>query len=429
MSAPAPSPSLLNAEARAEIETLAQDAVDRGFAPGVVVWIEEEDRPPYAYAYGKRDIDAAAPQTVDDLFRIYSMTKPVTVFAAMQLVDDGVMALDDPVSKFLPRYANARVYVGGDTLETLETAPLNRPLTIRDLMRHTAGMAYKSQTDHPVNQLYVLRGIDTGSGADIPPQDGSAPVASVGELAARIAEIPLLHQPGERFVYGNAHDVLGAVIEAASGERLGAFMKQRIFAPLGMDDTRFMVAASDEARMTAAYSAKTTTPGEGGVLRSARLDQLTQGELALADPSVDSVFSKPRAIDYGGAGLVSTAEDFARFARMLLNGGALDGKRILSEAAVAEMTSNQLSDEALAAADGLLAEGLTYGLGVAILDDPSSARAPLPTGSLLWGGAASTNFWIDPENKSVGVVMTQVFGGDFRTFYLEMHNAIYSGRK
>lgn len=412
--------------AEAQIAALAQAAVDRGFAPGVVVLVKERDRAPYAYVYGDRSLEMRAPLRGDDLFRIYSMTKPVTVAAAMILVDDGVISLDDPVATYIPSFAAARVYAGGDTVETLTTAPLVRPLTIRDLMRHTAGMTYKSADPHPTHRLYVLRGVDTGSGADIPPQDGSPPVASSADLADRIASIPLLDQPGARFSYGNAIDVLGRVVEVASSERLGAFMQRRLFAPLGMKDTTFRIADADAPRMTAAYSAPSSAPARGGVLNSAQLADLGRGKLTLVDPPEASVFARERPMDYGGAGLVSTAGDYLRFAEMLLGGGARNGVRILSRDAVAEMTRDQLTPEALAASAALTSEGVTFGLGVAISNDQQLSKANAPDGAYFWGGAASTFFWVDPQNRIAGVILTQVFGGDFRTFQLEMMKAIYS---
>ena len=413
------------ARAEASIEAIARDAVDRGFAPGVVVLVKEGDAAPFAYAYGARDIEDGDPLQMDDLFRIYSMTKPVTVAAALILVDDGVLSLDDPVEKFIPSFGAARVYAGGDTIEAMRTEPLQRPLTIRDLMRHTAGMTYKSADPHPVRRLYVLRGIDTGSGADIPPQDGSPPVSSSAELADRIAAIPLLDQPGARFSYGNAIDVLGRIVEVASGQRLGEFMRMRIFAPLGMNDTTFRIEVTDAPRMTAAYSAPRTTTPSGGILDAATLEELGSGALRLADPSTASVFSRPRPMDYGGAGLVSTPGDYMRFARMLLDGGALGEVRILSRSAVKEMTSEQLSPETLAASDALTREGVTFGLGVSITNNRALSKSGAPEGTYFWSGAASTLFWVDPENKIAGVIMTQVFDGEFRTFQLEMMKAIY----
>jgi CubicO group peptidase (beta-lactamase class C family) len=415
----------LVAEAAPEIRQIAKDAVDRGFAPGLVVMISERGTAPVSFAYGKRAIENGAPAAIDDLFRIYSMTKPVTSVAALILVDNGVIALDDPVAKYIPAFAKAQVYISGATLADLKTAPLERPMTIRDLMRHTAGLTYKSAQKDLVNQLYVLRGVDTGSGADTPPQDGSQPVASSAELAERIAAIPLLNQPGARFTYGNATDVLGRVVEVASGERLGAFMKRRIFDPLGMADTTFRIGEAQVARMTAAYSAPSNATGTGGVLDAAPIEALTAKPLTLADRGEASVFATDRRIDFGGAGLVSTANDYMKFAEMLLGGGARDGVRILSPARMAELTQSRLPPEALENAPGLTMEGLDFGLGVAVVVSPENAKVRTPEGVYFWGGAASTNFWVDPENEIVGVVMSQVFGGDVRTFYLEMLSAIY----
>lgn len=407
------------------VEALAQQAVDTNYAPGVVIYLQSGEDAPYEYAYGWRDKSSDAPQSTSDLFRIYSMTKPVTVAAAMILVDDGVLGLDDPVSKYIPAFGSSTVFVSGTTLESIQTEPLDRPVTIRDLMRHTAGMAYKSRAEDPVNQLYILKGIDTGSGADIGPQDGSDPVESAYELAERLAEIPLREQPGGKYTYGNATDVLGAVIEVASGESLGAFMKRRIFAPLSMDDTFFKVPSEAAPRMTAAYGARSTLGEPVSVLGAAKLEQLTVGALREIDSSENSLFMKQRAMHYGGAGLVSTAADYAQFARMLLNGGELEGERIVSERSVAEMFTNQLPESALAASPRLATDGLAFGLGGAIVTDSEKFPGNMPEGVYFWAGAASTYFWIDPKTDRVGIIMTQVFGGDFRAFVLAMIEEIY----
>jgi len=422
--APNPEPSLVQ-RAKSEIDSIAHASVDRGFAPGVVAIVYEQGDEAHSVVYGDSNIETEKAISRDSLFRIYSMTKPVTVVAALTLAEDGKINLDDPVSQYLPAFSDATIYKSGETLESLETEPPLRALTIRDLMRHTAGMTYKSPGQDPISQLYVLRGIDTGSGADIPPGDGTPPVDSSIELSNRIAAIPLLNHPGAKFTYGNATDVLGAIVEVASGMTLGAFMEERIFAPLEMNDTSFRVRSDQTERFAALYGAEQTVR-EAGAGEPVGFHELPErGALKLIETGAASVYSTERAMHYGGAGLVSTADDYMKFARMLLSGGALNGVRILSEASVEEMSRNQLSGEALAASQELVKEGLTFGLGVATVVSPGAGRYSAPTGSYFWGGAASTMFWVDPQNEIAVVVMTQVFGGDFRLFVSEISDAIY----
>jgi CubicO group peptidase (beta-lactamase class C family) len=413
------------AERVLRIEQLAREAVDRDFAPGVVIYIKQKNSEPYSFHYGWRDKAADSPLSGEDLFRVYSMTKPVTVAAALVLVDDGVIQLDDPVSKFIPAFSTTVAFAAGETLEELQTEALERPLTIRDLMRHTSGMIYKTRAQDPVTQLYVLKGIDTGSGVDIPPRDGSDPVKSARELAERIATIPLIAQPGEKYTYGNAIDVLGAVVEVASGQTLGAFMSERLFEPLQMQDTFFKVPSGQEPRMTAAYSSTSIKPGPESVFDVVDISELSVGALREFDPSAGGMFTTDRPMHYGGAGLVTTVSDYARFAEMLLNKGELDGVRVLNARRVEEMMSNQLSEAALNQSPRLSKDGVTYGLGGAIVQDPNQAPLSVPKGTYFWSGAASTFFWVDPENGTFGLVMTQVVGGDFNSYRLEIIDAWY----
>jgi CubicO group peptidase (beta-lactamase class C family) len=294
---------------------------------------------------------------------------------------------------------------------------------VRDLLRHTAGIPYRGGAN-AVEKMYVKRGIDNGGGPVVLPEDGSEPVTTLSELARRIAGTPLLDQPGQRFRYGNATDVLGRVVEVASGQSLGGFLSERIFQPLGMRDTAFQVPAQAVDRLSAAYYAKSSTPGGDRVLRQADTASLKSTGASLAEDPSKSVFAKPRAIAFGGAGLVSTAADYQRFLQLLRDGGSVDGKRLVSAASIAEMVRNQLPPAALEGS-ALAAQGLGFGLGVAVVTNPSLAPAPLPAGSYFWGGAASTYFWVDPSRRLTGVVMTQVFGGDVGPFYLDILRALY----
>ena len=420
---------------------LVQAMVQRGHAPGVVLDLRCNGQPWLATAAGVATGASGTPggtsstsptsatsatggqprpMKQDDLFRIYSMTKPVTAVAALLLVDDGRLSIDDPVAKHLPEFAAATVFAEEKDGKVL-TKPLERPLTVRDLMRHTAGMPYLAPVPHPVYKRYMERGIDNGSGEIHKPADGSPPIDSAAELSRRIASIPLLHQPGARHTYGSASDVLGRVVEVVSGQRLGDFMSARLFKPLGMNDTSFRVGPEVAARMTTAYAAPAQRPqGDGGVLNTQRTADLPPSKLAPVDPAEASAFSRPRPMDFGGAGLISTAADYHRFMSLL----AGTGPRLLSRASLAEASRNQLDDQALAQSS-LAPQGLGYGLSLGVVMDPQKAPAPATRGTVFWGGAASTYFWVDRERGINGVMMTQVFGGDVSPYFVELLNVIY----
>lgn len=408
-----------------QLREINADVVARGFAPGISASIYCDGKPLLIATEGLADAARNRPMAADDLFRIYSMTKPLTSLATMILVDEKRLKLDDPVAKYLPEFALATVFESGDTPESITTLALKRAVTVRDLLRHTAGLTYMSPASGAVSKLYVLRGIDHGGGGAVVPADKSAPISDINEFTRRLATIPLHDQPGERFRYGNATDVLAAVVEKASGERYRDFMATRILTPLKMQDTFFDVPREKVGRLTAAYMGKSSEAGNGNVLRSTRVKDLGQGKVAQVEDPQASIFSKPRYIDFGGAGLVSTAGDYQRFLHMLLNDGQLDGVRVVSPGTVAEMTRNQLGAEALATPN-LAAQGLGFGLGFAVFNDVTKAPAAVPKKGYFWGGAASTYFWVDPDRRITGVVMTQVFGGDVAPFYLEMLNTLYA---
>jgi CubicO group peptidase (beta-lactamase class C family) len=409
----------------AQVADIAQAALDKRMAPGVVTMIRDRHGVIYSDIRGLSDVETAAPLHGDHLFRMYSMTKPVTTSVAMMLVEDGTLSLDDPVSKWIPAFADARVYAGGTRPEDIVTIPLERPVLIRDLMQHTAGLGYPFSQDDPVSALFVLRGIETGSRADAPPADGSLPPATLAEMVDRLAGIPLRTQPGDAFTYGNATDVLGRVIEVAAGKRLSDVMSERLFGPLGMTESHFSVPETKVGRLTSAYRAITDPRAQDAILDQTDPDLLPAGDLARVDVAATSPFARPCPIDFGGAGLVSTAGDFLKFAQMVANGGELDGVRILSEETVAQMLTGSLPEKARNT-PGLAGRGLDFGLGFAVLADPEVSGLTVPAGTGFWGGAASTIFWVDPENEVSGVILTQVFGGDFRAAYLAMIDAWYA---
>ncbi len=406
------------------VKQINQELVARGFAAGVTTHIHCEGKSLIRATEGMSDIARQRALGEDDLFRIYSMTKPLTSLATMVLVDDKKLALDDPIANYLPEFAATPVFESGDKLELLKTKPITSPVTVRDLLRHTAGLTYMGHGPTIVQRLYAMRGIDHGGGTPVVPIDKSPAVTDINDYIKRLAAIPLLNQPGERFSYGNATDVLAAVVEKASGLRYRDFMATRIFKPLGMKDTYFQVPINKVERLTAAYAGKASEASNGNVLRSTNIATLGVGMISqVEDPKV-SLFARSRYIDFGGSGLVSTAADYQRFLQMLLQDGQIDGTRIVSVGTVAEMTRNQLPDTALATPN-LAAQGLGFGLGFAKFLDPSKAPAAVPANGYFWGGAASTYFWVDPDRKISGVVMTQVFGGDVMPFYLEMLNTLY----
>jgi len=326
-------------------------------------------------AVGWKDLEDSEPMKRDTIFRIYSMTKPIVSAAAMTLVEDGKLKLDDPVSKYIPEFAAAEVYVSGQG-EDLKTEPLKRAVTVRDLLRHSSGLTYGFFSDTPVDRMYRAAGVMNDN------EDN-------GALASKAASIPLLFQPGTRFHYGVSVDVLGHVIEVASGKTLDEYLQSTIFDPLQMDDTGFFVPKEDRARFANSYTAKPN----GGIV-------------VIDDASSSKFLSKPALLS-GGGGLVSTADDYMRFALMMLGGGELNGTRVLSEQSVAEMTKNQLPSSALPIQIGVPMVGTGFGLGfsVVVADDPPSWVGV--KGEYGWDGMASTHYWASPEHDLAVVVLTQ----------------------
>lgn len=426
---PAPDPGKpcgLDAATRQRVVALVQALVERGHAPGAVADIRCQGQRWLEHSAGLADVARAQAMRQDHLFRIYSMTKPITSLAVLMLVDDGRIALDDPVANHLAEFASATVYSGEEGGVMMTDAP-HRALTVRDLLRHSAGIPYQAPVPHPVLQRYVARGIDNGSGQMFVPGDGSTPIDSAAELSRRIAGIPLLHQPGADFTYGGATDVLGHLVEQVSGQPLGTFFNQRLFVPLAMADTVFQVPADKLDRLTAAYSAVSQRPGDGGVLNGNDVADLGPSRFNLADDPTASVFGVARAIQFGGAGLVSSAADYQRLLTLWLPGapptGSARARPLVAAALLAKMTRNQLGSAALSASS-LGRQGVGFGLGLAVFMHPEFAPRAVPPGGSFWGGAASTFFWIDPQRGITGVLMTQVFGGDVAPYFTQLLAAV-----
>ena len=359
--------------------------VDDGRLPGWLLAVTRDGHVVHVSTYGFRDVEAGRPVELDTIFRIYSMTKPVTSVAAMMLYEEGAFELKDPVSRFIPAFDDVRVYRGGSSLRPV-TEPAIEPVRIWHLLTHTSGLTYGFHHAHPVDAMYRAGGFEWTS----------PPGMDLAACCDAWAGYPLLFQPGTEWNYGVSTDVLGRVVEVASGQSLDAFFQERIFGPLGMDETAFSVAPADAERLGALY---TPDPRTG---RAARLDAL--GDLALRQPDALS----------GGGGLVSTAADYHRFTQMLLGGGALGGARLLGTRTVDYMTQNHLPEGADLEAFGrpLFAEttfdGVGFGLGFSVIDDPVKNKVPASPGEFAWGGAASTAFWVDPVEGITALFFTQL---------------------
>jgi CubicO group peptidase (beta-lactamase class C family) len=370
-----------SSEGLEHLHQFMQQAVDQKQVAGIVMILARHGKVVDYSSYGYRDVAAGAPMTKDVIFRDFSMTKPVTGVAMMILYQQGKWQPSDPIAKFIPEFAHLKVYKGVDSAGNVILTDPDHPPTMRELMSHTAGFTYGFFGDTPVDKLYRDANLLAS--------------ANLHEFIDKLAKIPLLYQPGQGWTYSMSMDIEGYIVEKLSGKSLPDFFRDNIFAPLGMRDAGFYVPADKRERFTVLYR---TGPS---------------GEL-VADSSASR-----RAGDYdeqppmpsGGGGMVSTAEDYFRFASMLLNEGELDGKRILSPATVKLMTTNHLPVELLTGKFGIgnavMRPGFGYGYNGAVEFNPAEANLPDGKGTYQWDGAAGTWFWVDPTNDIVFVGMIQ----------------------
>jgi CubicO group peptidase (beta-lactamase class C family) len=354
-----------------------RNEVATGKIPGAVLLIQQHGRPVYFESFGVRDVESRHPMTADTIFRLYSMSKPVTSVAAMMLVDDGKLSLDDPVSKYIPAFADVKVGVeksDENGKPTLALKPVKRPITILDLLRHTSGLTYGFYGDSAVRKLYANSGLFEGD------FDNAL-------FAERLAKLPLAEQPGTQWDYGHSTDVLGRVIEVASGQSLFQFEKQRLLDPLGMTETAFCVADAAKRSLIA---------------EPLPADRFKGPIAGIVEPTL------PRRWESGGAGMAGTTGDYARFAQMLLNGGILDGRRYLKPETVALMTSDHIGPETKIARDHFYfpGSGSGFGLGFAVRT-AQSPDALLPLGEFRWDGVGGTFFFIDPKDDMFAILMMQ----------------------
>jgi CubicO group peptidase (beta-lactamase class C family) len=389
----------LSSDRLSRIGRALQAEVQAKKLPGAVALVARKGRVAYFEAFGARDPGSGAPMAKDTIFRVYSMTKPLATVGAMILAEEGRIVLTDPVSKYLPGFAKMQVSVpkvDATGRLTYETVPAAREMTIQDLLRHTSGLAYGEITANaPVKEAYGKAGVFQ---ADFPYESrGVTPAEEVD----RLSKAPLAHHPGEVWEYSMSVDILGRVVEHVAGTRLSEFLDARLFKPLKMTDAAFFLPRDKLSRLAQPFP---TDPATGSPNR------------------VIDVSAQPKN-DAGGVGAVMTTMDYARFAQMMLNGGQLDGARILSRTTVALMTSDQLGkikEAGITPGELLLGtRGYTFGLGFSVRQEDGIAGTPGRAGEFMWAGAAGTYFWVDPKEQLVGMLMTQA-PGPSRVYYRKL---------
>jgi CubicO group peptidase (beta-lactamase class C family) len=381
-------------EGLARIDTYLQNEIDSNKIPGAVLLIRRNGQTAYFKSFGVRDPATKVPMTPDTIFRIYSMSKPITTVAAMMLVEEGKLALDDPLSKYIPAFANVKVGVEvkeEDGKMRLDLVAAKRPITIQDLMRHTSGLTYGFFGEGMVKKAYV----EANLGADDP---------DLAEFTERLAKLPLAYQPGTTWDYSQSTDVLGRVIEVVSGKSLYQFEKERLLDPLGMKDTGFYVTDPGKQPLVAEPFPNDRTIGAGAQMN---------------DPRV------ARKMESGGGGMVSTIDDYARFAQMILNGGTID-KRYLSPKTIAYMGSNQIGPGSgvVPGPYYLPGPGFGFGLGFAVRTDAGIVPYEGSVGEMNWSGAGGTTFWIDRQENMFAVFMAQTIANRAR-LRITLKNMVY----
>ena len=382
----------------ARIDAHYQQAVDDEEVAGVRALIYQNDRMVYERNWGYRDIARKSPMSEDTIFHIYSMTKPITSVAVMMLFEEGKFLLHEPIAKYIPELANLRVYAPkkkSANKNRLPTRAAKRQPTIHDVLTHQAGFTYGIFDPTPLGALYRRQGLGLNIETDLK------------SFVTKLGKMPLKFDPGEHWHYSVSTDVLGRLVEVASGQKFSAFLQERIFGPLAMVDTSFRFDPAKANRQATLYSQK-GVPAQ--FTRKGLRAQPTGPGLASAHKSILTSYFPEAEFDSGGAGLLSTTADYLRFARMLLNDGELDGQRLLAPNTVKMMRQDHLgSTQALARYTSTMpGDGIGFGLGFGMIKDQGLSSLPMPEESYFWGGAAGTLFWIDPKNEMIVLFMTQV---------------------
>ncbi|MDG2026162.1 MAG: serine hydrolase [Acidimicrobiales bacterium] len=385
------------------IAELTHRYVDEGKWPCAVVAVHRRGEEVYRDVYGMADMERATPVADDTVFRLFSMSKPITSIGLLQLVERGIVKLEDPVSDYIPAFADTEVYVSGDA-DSFDTRPVDRPMQVVDLLRHTSGLTYGFLESGPVDTIYTANGVGVFG----------RETRTLEEVCDVLAELPLVYSPGDHWQYSISTDVCGRVIEVASGQQLSAYLDEHLTGPLGMTETAFWVREHQHDRLSANYAA---TPDE---------------KLFLIDDPETSPGKAPPTFEGGGGGMVGTIDDYLRFCQALLNGGELDGERVIGRKTLQVATRNHLPD-GKTVADMWLAQtfaeaqmtGMGFGLGFSVLVDTPTNRIIASDGEFAWGGAASTGFWVDPEEEVICVVMTQQVPSSQYPLRRELRNVVY----
>ena len=393
-------------------EVMKRRYVDSGYLPGLLTYVYRRGQLVHTGLCGQMDIERGKPMREDAIFRIYSMSKPITAVALMMLVEEGLIGLDDLVQTHIPEWKNLGVYASGmpsllaDAPPSFITTPPRRPMKVIDLATHTSGLTYGFMMRTAVDAAYRRAKLtDRQTSGGLP------------AMIEQLAQIPLDFSPGTAWNYSVSIDVLGYLVEKLSGMRFGEFLRTRLFEPLGMNDTAFYVPSDKTERFASCYQPE--TGGRG---------------LKLQDDARESAYATPPLLESGGGGLVSTAHDYLRFCRMMLHGGSLDGVQILSPKTVALFSLNYLpngGEVADMAFPGMFSEssyaGVGFSLGCGVNVNVAKTRLPGSLGEYFWGGAAATAFWIDPKEELTVVFMTQVIGSEARlTLRRDLRTLVYS---
>jgi len=384
--------------------------IDAGRFPGTQLLVYRRGKVVHSVVQGFADLERRVPVRDDTIFRIYSMTKPITSVAFMMLFEEGRVALDEPVHKYIPEWKNLGVFVAGNAPSFL-TRPPSRAMQIVDLLRHTSGLTYGIQQRSNVDAAYREKKI--------------AQAGTLQGMIEELAQIPLEFSPGEAWNYSVSADVLGYLIGKISGRPFEQFLKERIFDPLGMADTGFYVPSAKAARFAACYSAD--PPDKVTFYATERKGTLTLQD----DPAKSPYLSQPSFVS-GGGGLVSTASDYLTFCRALINGGELGGTRLLGPKTLQLMISNHLPGgvDLPALSRSMFSEatnnGIGFGLGFAVTMDPAKALLPGSAGEYFWGGAAGTAFWVDPAEELIAVFMTQLMPSSAYPIRRELRTLVYA---
>jgi CubicO group peptidase (beta-lactamase class C family) len=391
---PASGAHRFSAAGLARVSDYIKNEIVTGKIPGAILLIQQHGKPVYYENFGVRDVATQLSMSADTIFRLYSMSKPITSVAAMMLVEDGKLALDDPVSKYIPAFGDVKVGIDrraedGSTVLALE--PLKRPITIEDLLRHTSGLTYGFSGDSIVRKLYSDANLFNGDWTN-------------AEFAERIAKLPLAEQPGTFWDYGHSTDLLGRVIEVVSGKTLYQFEKERLLDPLGMNETAFYVADPAKRPLIA---------------------EPIPSDRALGPATMVTDPMKPRKWESGGAGMIGTVGDYARFSQMLLNGGSLNGRRYLKPETIGLMSRDHIGPETKIARGDRYYPGANSGFGLGFAVRTSvPPNTSWPTGEYRWDGVAGTFFFIDPEDDMFAVFMVQTPSERGR-IQLELKTLIY----